>query len=55
MFLERNVDFHQPMCVGYKYAKSHFMLRMLHPSSALSCERLEILHPSAVAIFRMVF
>jgi hypothetical protein len=37
-----------------KYAKSHFVLRMLHPSSALSCERLEILHPSAVAVCRMI-
>jgi hypothetical protein len=31
------------------------MLRMLHLSSPLSCERLETLHLSAVAVCRMVF
>jgi hypothetical protein len=32
MFLEINVDFHQPMCAGYEYSKSH---SMLHPLPAL--------------------
>jgi hypothetical protein len=46
VFLERNVNFHQPMCAGYEYSKSHSVWSMLHPSTTLGWESLDTLHAS---------